>query len=104
MTRVRLGDLFLANGFPQKAEVAFSRAIDSLKLKLGPNSAVVKHAGASLGRALAQQKKLGEAAPHLTDALEILNSTQTDERLEVLVALLEQKCLVFCYHQWLGLN
>ena len=93
LARLNLGELFLQAGMAHKAEVAFSRSIEQLKLKIGPRSPEVQRATVSLARALAQQKKLDKAAPHLTEALSLLSSTQITERLDVLAALLEQKCL-----------
>lgn len=94
LTRLRLGELFLALGDPKKAETAFGSAVESIRLKMGPKSPEMRRAQVALARALAQQKKLNEAAPYLTDALSYLGSHQVEERSEVLLALLEQKCLV----------
>lgn len=94
LARIRLGDFFLQSGHPDKAEVAFSRAIENIRLKLGPRSESVQNATVSLARALARQKKLHEAAPFLTEALVTLRPNQVEERIEVLVALLEHKCFI----------
>ena len=94
LARLNLGEVFLGLGDPRKAEIAFSRALDIIKLKVGPKSPEVRRAQVALARSLAQQKKLVEAAPHLTDALSFLASHQVIERMEILLALLEQKCLI----------
>jgi tetratricopeptide repeat protein len=92
--RLKMGELFIQIGKPDKAEISFSRAMDCLRLKLGPKSEEVQRATIALARALTRQKKLAEAEPYLTEALLTLSADRAEERIEVLLGLLEYKCLV----------
>ncbi|MFA7483063.1 MAG: tetratricopeptide repeat protein, partial [Vulcanimicrobiota bacterium] len=94
LIRLKMGELFLNIGKPEKAEISFSRAIEALRLKLGPRSEQVQSACVSLARALVRQKKLAEAEPYLNEALVALRPNQVSERIEVLLGLLEYKCLI----------
>ena len=94
IVRLKMGELFMKTGEPEKAEISFSRAIEIIRLKLGPKSEQVQSATVSLARALVRQKKLAEAVPYLNEALVTLRPNQVTERIEVLLGLLEYKCLV----------
>ena len=94
IVRLKMGELFMKTGEPEKAEISFSRAIEIIRLKLGPKSEQVQSATVSLARAMVRQKKLAEAVPYLNEALVTLRPNQITERIEVLLGLLEYKCLV----------